>query len=340
MSARAAILMAGGAGTRLWPLSTAENPKQFLPLFEGRSLLQMAFERMREILPGEAIFISTGEQYREKVANQLPELEGERILVEPSRRNTAPAIAVCSAEVARILGGDPVIGIFPSDHHIADPRRFLEVVERAYRFAAREPYLMTIGIDPDHPNTGFGYLEVGREIEPGVVRVEHFIEKPSKERAEELVRSGKFVWNGGMFVWRQSVFAKALGNTAPALAELTREYGEASGDVRREVYERMPSISIDFAVMEKAPDVATARGEFGWSDVGSWSAVARIAGEGRTDGVTRVDAGNVLVESEGSRPIVILGVSGIALVDAPEGLLVIDLSRSEELGPIVKKLTG
>ncbi|HSN68849.1 MAG TPA: sugar phosphate nucleotidyltransferase, partial [Thermoanaerobaculia bacterium] len=172
MSERAAILLAGGAGTRLWPLSTDENPKQFLPLFEGRSLLEIAFGRMRSILPADRIFISTNERYREKAAALLPDVPAANILVEPARRNTAPAIAVCCADVARALGGDPTIGIFPSDHFIANEAAFLAVVERAYSFATDEvrlveraysfatdePYLVTIGIDPDHPNTGFGYL--------------------------------------------------------------------------------------------------------------------------------------------------------------------------------------
>ncbi|HEU5163382.1 MAG TPA: mannose-1-phosphate guanylyltransferase, partial [Thermoanaerobaculia bacterium] len=333
MSERAAILLAGGAGTRLWPLSTDENPKQFLPLFEGRSLLQIAFGRMRSILAPDRIFISTNERYREKVAAQLPEVPAANILVEPARRNTAPAIAVCCADVARALG-DPTIGIFPSDHFIADEAAFLAVVERAYSFATDEPYLVTIGIDPDHPNTGFGYLELGEELAPGVIRLLRFVEKPDRAKAEEFIRSGKFVWNGGMFVWRQSIFEAIVRAVAPAIDALLAGWKDES--TRRAAYEAAPSISIDFAVMEKAPNVATVRGEFGWSDVGSWKAVASIIGEGRADGVTRAESESVLVQSDATRPIILLGVRNLAVVESPDGLLVMDLEKSEALSAVVK----
>jgi mannose-1-phosphate guanylyltransferase/mannose-6-phosphate isomerase len=336
MTDRAAILLAGGAGTRLWPLSTDENPKQFLPLFGGRSLLQIAFDRMRGLIPAPQIFISTNARYREKVAAQLPETPAQNILVEPARRNTAPAIAVCCADVARALGGDPTIGIFPSDHFLADQAAFLQVVERAYAFASAEPYLVTIGIDPDHPNTGFGYLELGEELAAGVIRLLRFVEKPDRARAEEFVRSGNFAWNGGMFVWRQSIFEAIVKAVAPELHALLKAW--AGGEGRRESYEAAPSISIDYAVMEKAPNVATVRGEFGWSDVGSWKAVASILGNGREENVTRADSGNVLVHASGTRPIVLLGLNNLAVVDAPEGLLVMDLEKSEALSAVVKAL--
>lgn len=338
MSERAAILLAGGAGTRLWPLSTDDNPKQFLPLFGGRSLLQIAFARMRGIIPSSQIFVSTNERYRGKVAEQLPEIPERNILVEPARRNTAPAIAVCCADVARILGGDPTIGIFPSDHFIADEAAFLRVVERAYAFATDEPYLVTIGIDPDHPNTGFGYLEIGEELADQVIRLLRFVEKPDRARAEEFVRSGRFVWNGGMFVWRESIFEAIVHAVAPEIESLLAVW-KSGAEGRRERYEAAPSISIDYAVMEKAPNVATVRGKFGWSDVGSWKAVASIIGHGREENVTRVESESVFVHSNGTRPIVLLGVRNLAVVEAPDGLLVIDLEKSEALSEIVKKMT-
>ncbi len=337
MSERAAILLAGGAGTRLWPLSTDENPKQFLPLFGGRSLLQIAFDRMRAIIPPARIFVSTNERYRGKVAEQLRELPVDNILVEPARRNTAPAIAVCCAEVAQAVGDDPTIGIFPSDHFIADGSAFAAVVERAFAFAAEQPYLVTIGIEPDHPNTGFGYLELGEELVPNVIRLLRFVEKPDRARAEEFVRSRNFVWNGGMFVWRQSIFEAIVKAVAPSLHALLGAWSDVAA--RRETYEAAPSISIDYAVMEKAPNVATVRGEFGWSDVGSWKAVASIIGQGRTENVTRVDADGTFVHAGASRPIVLLGAGHLAVVDSPDGLLVMDLEKSEALSGIVKKLS-
>lgn len=335
---RAAILMAGGAGTRLWPLSTDENPKQFLTLFEGRSLLQLTFERLLPLVPADAIFVSTNERYRGKVAEQLPALPARNILVEPSRRNTAPAIALCVSQVRARLGGDPVTGIFPSDQHVRDSAAFLSTVEKAWQAAETEPFLLTIGLEPDHPNTGFGYLELtADEIAPGAVRLRRFVEKPDRERAEEFIRSGRFVWNGGMFVWRASVFEEALLEHAPDIAGLVREI-EAAGTAWTAAYERMPSISIDYAVMEKAPNVATVRGSFGWSDVGSWRAVATLLDLAPPAHVHLEASSRILSHSDGRRPLVVIGLDDLAVIDAPEGLLVLKLDRSEALAGVVKKL--
>ncbi|HVR42092.1 MAG TPA: mannose-1-phosphate guanylyltransferase [Thermoanaerobaculia bacterium] len=337
MSERAAILLAGGAGTRLWPLSTDERPKQFLRIFEGRSLLQIAFSRMRNLLPADRIFVAAHERHREAIFAELPELPPDNVLLEPERRNTAPAIAVSCSQVARTLAGDPVIGIFPSDHFVADEDAFVRTVDRAFRFAATEPFLVTIGIDPDHPNTGFGYLELGETMGDEVIRLLRFVEKPTRERAEEFVRSGRFVWNGGMFVWRRSTFENALEATAPEIAAIARKLAGASAAERKTLYAQMPSISIDFAVMEKAPNVATVRGSFGWSDVGSWKAVAKIVGQGLEEGVIREESPGSLVHARGDRPVILIGVPNIAVVDVPEGLLVIDLDRSEHLASVLKK---
>lgn len=335
---RAAILMAGGAGTRLWPLSTDENPKQFLALFDGRSLLQLTFERLLPLVPPEAMFVSTNERYRGKVAEQLPALPPGNILVEPSRRNTAPAIALCMSQVRAQLGDDPVTGIFPSDQYVQDPAAFLAAVEKAWQAAEAEPFLLTIGIEPDHPNTGFGYLEVSdEEIAPSAVRLRRFVEKPDRARAEEFVRSGRFVWNGGMFVWRTSVFEEALRKSAPDIAGLVREI-EAAGATWTAAYERMPSISIDYALMEKAPNVATVRGSFGWSDVGSWRAVASLIDSSPALHVHLEDSAGVLVRSDGRRPVAVIGLDDVAVIDAPDGLLVLKLDRSEALSAVVKKL--
>ncbi|MFN2442812.1 MAG: mannose-1-phosphate guanylyltransferase [Thermoanaerobaculia bacterium] len=339
MTERAAILMAGGAGTRLWPLSTEENPKQFLELFAGSSLLQLAWNRMRKFLSPSRIFVSTNERYRAKVSSQLREIPEENILVEPARRNTAPAIAICCREVARLMGHDPIIGIFPADQHIGDEAAFLASIETAYEFAADQPWLVTLGIDPDHPNTGFGYLELGEELAPGVIRLQRFVEKPSIARAEEFLRAGNFVWNAGMFVWRQSTFAATLAATAQEIDEIAGRWDPALPPrARREIYESMPAISIDFAVMEKAANVATVRSACGWSDVGSWKAVAALVPQAEAPEIHLEESDRVLVRSDGLRPVVVIGMRNVAVIDAPEGLLVLDLDRSESLSKIVKRL--
>ncbi|HEY5611406.1 MAG TPA: sugar phosphate nucleotidyltransferase, partial [Thermoanaerobaculia bacterium] len=257
------------------------------------------------------------------------------ILTEPARRNTAPAIAVAVAEIEKRLPG-VTIGVFPSDHAVGDVDAFLTVVHRAFAFAERSDYLVTLGITPSEPNTGFGYLELGDELAPGIRKTLRYVEKPTRERAEELIRHGH-VWNGGMFLWKASVFRAVLRAAAPDIAEIAERITFAATDAeKRALYETMPSISIDFGVMEKAERVATAPGEFMWSDVGSWSAVARLApSEG---GAILEQATGVYVVSDSGRRIAVVGLDGVAVVDSTNGLLVVRLEESEAVSEVVKKL--
>jgi mannose-1-phosphate guanylyltransferase len=261
---RAAVILAGGSGTRLRPLSSDENPKQFLRLFEGESLLRKTWLRLARTLPPDRIFVSTNVQYAEKCFEHLPELPRANVIAEPARRNTAPAIALCTFAVER-RHGDATVAFLPSDHYIGEETAYLDILDRAFAFAESHDYLVTIGITPDEPNTGFGYLEIGERLDGGVERVRAFTEKPSLERAQAFLAAGNYAWNAGMFVWRTGVFRRALIEAAPAIAEV----GEDN-------YESMPSISIDYALMERAPRVATIRGEFGWSDVGSFEALRKV----------------------------------------------------------------
>lgn len=323
---RAALLLAGGAGTRLWPLSSDERPKQFLTLFGGQSLLQKTWGRIARFLPPESIFVSTNDRYRDLCLEQLPALRPENILAEPARRNTAPAIALSCFEIESRLGPDTTVAILPSDHFIADEKRFLEILGRAFDFASGRDALVTIGITPTEPQTGFGYLELGEEVAPGVIALRRFVEKPSRERAEEFLRAGNYAWNAGMFIWRLDAFRRELASFAPDLAGVTRAN-----------YEGAPATSIDYALMEKTSKGAAVRGDFGWSDVGSWAAVARLAGRGSAELFT-AEADDVFAHSGSGRRIVVIGASNIAVVESEEGILVTDLDKAQLLAEIVKKL--
>lgn len=321
-SPRAALLLAGGAGTRLWPVSSEARPKQFLPLFEGRSLLRMTWERVREA----QVFVSTHERYRELVLETLPELPPDHVLTEPSRRGNAAAITLCCKEIAARLG-DPAIACLPSDHFIRDEAEFRRVLDAAFAHAEVSDDLVTIAITPAGPETGYGYLELGEELGGGVIPLRRFVEKPDLARAIEFVESGRYAWNAGMFIWRASVFAAEMRRAAAELAGVTREN-----------YERMTVTSIDFALMEKAARVVAVKGDFGWSDVGNWAAIAAILG--RTSGARLVveSGSNVFGFSATGRPIVTVGVDNVIVVESEEGVLVIDPRRAELLSSAVKKL--
>lgn len=261
---RAAVILAGGAGTRLRPLSSDENPKQFLKLFAGESLLQKTWSRVVRLLPPEAIYVSTNTRYADKCREHLPSMPHDNVLAEPARRNTAPAIALCTFEIEKRIG-PCTVSFLASDHYIGDEDEFVRVLDRAYAFAESHDELMTVGIEPDEPNIGYGYLRVGAPLEDEVLRVEAFTEKPDLPRAQEFVASGNYIWNASMFVWRSDVFRRELTYAAPEIASVTFDS-----------YDAMPSISIDYALMEKTPRVATIRGDFGWSDVGSFEQLRKV----------------------------------------------------------------
>ena len=249
---RVALILAGGAGTRLHPLSTDDNPKQFLRIFNGNSLLEKTAARVRDF---DATYISTNERYANKCRAQVPDAI---VIAEPERRNNAPAIALSCFQIEE-REGECVIVALPSDHHIRDEAEFQRVLDRAIAIAETSGNLVTIAIEPTEANTGYGYLELSGQA------VARFIEKPPREKAEEFLRAGNYAWNAGIFIWRASVFRRTLEAVAPELAGVTRaNYGS------------MPSISIDYALMEKAPQVAAVRGDFGWSDVGSFDALRAV----------------------------------------------------------------
>ena len=353
------VIMAGGSGTRFWPASRKDRPKQFLPLVGAGSMIRQTFERCAGSGPPERIFVSAGLEHREAVLASLPDLPPARFIGEPVARNTAPAVGL-SALLLQILDPGSVAVFCPADHLYARPAAYLRAIETA-RAAASGNHLITLGISPTRPEPGYGYIEAGAETGlPGVRRAVHFIEKPAAERARALASSGLHYWNSGVFIWRTASILTAIRRHHPGLAEGLDRIREAilaggvpapgsdllaSPGVARlvgEVFAAQPSISVDYAVMERADNVLVVPCDPGWSDVGSWDAIAEVAGAGAEGNavegeVVCVGARTSLVRG-GERLIALVGVEDLIIVDAADALLVCRRGQSQKVREVVEEL--
>lgn len=257
--------MAGGIGSRFWPYSRKDKPKQFLDFFgTGHTLLQQTFDRYSKIVPKENIFIATNIQYEELVKEQLPELNKEQILLEPTRRNTAPCIAWASIYIKQLNPNANII-VAPADHLILKEAEFIEAITKGLEFVAQSPQLLTLGIKPSRPETGYGYIQIAEEKDGIFYKVKTFIEKPQLEFAQVFVESNEFYWNSGIFLWNVNTILKAFETHIPEICETFKSY---ENDL-----EALPNISIDYAIMEKAENVYVQLCNFGWADLGTWGAL-------------------------------------------------------------------
>ncbi len=342
-----AVIMAGGSGTRFWPLSQPERPKQLLSLCGVSSLLNQTIERMTGVVDLDRIAIVTTEALREQVCAEAKTLRPERVLAEPEARNTAPCVAWAAAHLFR-EDPDAILLVVPSDHFIGQPQQYVEQMRLAAGFVQKAGFL-TFGIKPTRPDTGFGYIHVGEVIERAhdLHRVQRFVEKPNLERAQAFVEQGGFLWNSGMFVFSAHAVLDAFRRYWPTSSAAIDAYLSAT-DVSepehvRRLYEALPNMSFDHAIVEKLDSVMVMPARFEWSDLGSWISAWELADKNELGNLERgnvvtVDVHNSYICNETSRPVAVVGLSNVAVVDTAQGLLVMPLERAQEIRKVVDAL--
>lgn len=328
------IIMAGGIGSRFWPMSRTTFPKQFHDILDrGQTLIQETFARFEAIVPAANIYVVTNERYYDLVKEQLPKMTDDQVLLEPVGRNTAPCIAYAAYKIRKI-NPEAVFVVAPSDHLIAEEGVFHQKIQLAAETCSKHPYIMTLGISPTRPDTGYGYIQYLDDIEGhGYNKVKTFTEKPQLEVAKQFLESGDFVWNGGIFIFSSSTITQAFEAFLPDMAELftgiaDSYYTEQEKEAIGPAYSTCQNISIDNGIMEKADNVYVIRSEFGWSDLGTWGSVHANAERDYLDNAVQghamvYDAANNMIRvSNPDKMVVIKGLDDFIVVDTADALLV------------------
>ena len=343
-------IMAGGIGSRFWPMSRTGYPKQFLDILNtGKTLIRSTYERFARFIPADNIYVVTTENYRSIVAEQIPQLPAQNILCEPSRKNTAPCIAYISYKL-KALNPDANLICAPADHLISDETAFEVICQNALTFTANIKALLTLGINPTNPNTGYGYIQFEpRAVSDNVYKVKTFTEKPDRDLAKTFVASGDFLWNAGIFVWQIKNITKAFEQLMPEIHELFEtERSLLNTDKEAEAIERIypqcVNISIDYGIMEKADNVYVIPASFGWSDLGTWASAYdtlekdyldnAVAG----DNVMIIDATKNMIHADNKKLIVIQGMEDFIVVDTKDVLLICKKDKEQEIKEYVAEV--
>lgn len=335
-----ALIMAGGKGTRFWPLSTEDKPKQFLKLIGSNTMIQMTVKRILPIVPIERIFVSTGEKYVDLVKEQLPDLPEKNIIVEPEGRNTAPCIAL-SAMVIKRYYKDSKMLVLPSDHLIRDEEKFRDIILKGNKILDKNNEgIITFGIKPDRPETGYGYIKYGKNnIDKDVYKVEKFVEKPDLETAKEYLNEGNYLWNGGMFLWRTNYIIEEIRKYAPqtyeALHNIENIEESKLQNYINENYRKTDSISIDYAVLEKSEDIFVIPSEIGWDDIGTWKSVERYRKKDEKNNIVNSDVSTIESNSNmivnNNKKVVMIGIENVMVVETEEATFIVNKEYMDNL---------
>jgi mannose-1-phosphate guanylyltransferase len=345
------LIMAGGVGSRFWPKSRNHFPKQFIDILGiGKSLLQLTYERFEKICPKENIYILSNQQYLGLIQEQLKGIMVNNILLEPSRNNTAPCIAYASYKILK-QNQDANIVVAPSDHLILKETEFLNKITQALEYTATNDALVTLGISPTRPDTGYGYIYFQKEGINGVHKVENFLEKPVLEKAQEYLVSGDYLWNAGIFIWRaisiQKAFQKYISEIAVLFAKGNDAYNTSEEvDFINKNYSKSPNISIDYAILEKADNVYTIPADIGWSDLGTWASLHEVAEKDSENNALSVDhlhledTQNCIIQLPKGKAAVIKGLEDFIVVDDGKVLLIFPKGNEQEIKPLAAKMAA
>jgi len=336
------VILAGGRGERFWPKSRERRPKQFLPLILKKTMLEETVDRILPVVPTENVVIVTTSELGDTIRSLISGIKESNLLLEPFGRNTAPAIAYVASYLYR-RDPDAIMICLPADHYIKERKKFTASIERAISIA-KDNWLVTFGITPTRPDTGYGYIEVGEEIENGVFRVKNFKEKPTKKRAMEFLKARSFLWNSGMFVWKVKTIIEEIKKHAPYIAEklFNNQNQQLRWEELTKAYDNLPAISIDYAVMERSQRTAVLKGDFVWDDVGSWLSLERLVGKDK-NGNTIVgeaflkDSSNCIVSNEKSITA-LLGASDLVVVNTDDVLFVCKKSHVDRIKKFIEEM--
>lgn len=345
-----ALIMAGGVGSRFWPVSRTEYPKQFIDFFGvGKTLIQSTYDRFLKICPAENIFIVTNEIYTDIIKTQLPDLDENQILAEPIMRNTAPCISYGSMKIAS-LNPDATIVVAPSDHTITNQDAFIEAIEQSLKAAAENDCLITLGIKPSRPDTGYGYIQYVEntlKTDNQIHKVKIFTEKPNLELAKSFIQSGDFLWNAGIFIWSARAINKAFLKHLPEMHEIflqgsTLYNSESEKAFISDAYQQCTNISIDFGIMEKADNVYVLPTDFGWSDLGTWASIYDIAEHDYVgnavipaEQVMMFNSSNCMVNVPKDKLVILQGLHDYIVVESNNTLLICPRSEEQSIKQVV-----